>query len=968
MFGRSLARRSWGLVAAFCLVVCACDDSSDGGDDEDMAGMGGGDGGGSDDGGAGGVVPDTGPGDMGAGGEGGLMPDGAVCEPCECNQVQDPDTCACSDSADACEADCDCAGNRVCDGEGACVEGCTDDEACSAADPTRPACFAGRCGNCGADDDCFGNSPCADNLCVPVPDCEDSRECAGLRCVDGECVDPLPCGDCPEGWVCDEASGNCQPNRERCREDGECALDLVCVTSINPPGCGRCQHADDCPSQQQCDLGTGTCVEGGCADDGDCVLGRVCNAGACEAPACDEDNFEDNDDFANASEIAAGVEHRDLGGCDDDWYVFMLPARTQVVVTMRQDGFAADLDVEVYDADQRLIGAGRTGNHSDSAAAGPFGNARQVYVRVFHGGAPSAETYSLAIDLEAAADGCLDDAWEAGAGDDIFENGRVVRRAGQPGFADNLVGTVCPGDADFFCFQMGRQEQLVVSAEVTGGNATLVAELMDDMGPVLEGDDPIVGRWPRGQPGENIDVGASGFLCLRVTTETTSGAYALRLDAIPRAVRTKCAQAEVFSVEDAPFDNQELEDDNDFFPLCAPQADGPEAIYHFDDLEPGSMLVARAIGLPNGTLGDPVVSIRNDCTRANSEIGCSDDVIEPDQPLLRQPNPAVARAAVLECPRQDCADEDNCHCASVIVDGIAAGNAPNFRLEVETRPLRPPPQNDVCDDAQVLDLGELGAAGATPSLDQAADDYASCLGTGGPDVVYALQLASDARLTVQTTSVGDDFAVGAYLIPGDACMGAPLACGYGFDEVVPAGSYRLVVDGADVNARGRVEVQVAAELFDDPPANDGCDEALALDGEGGELRGDTRSAEDDVRLADGNGCTGHDSRGGDVVYTIPVADDGLYYVQAEPDGGWDLSLLVLGDCDEPLGDCLGQDGALTETLVFARNGGGDVTVVVDGSNGEAGEFTLRWGPADCEEDRDCADGEQCVTFQCVAGD
>jgi hypothetical protein len=74
---------------------------------------------------------------------------------------------------------------------------------------------------------------------------------------------------------------------------------------------------------------------------------------------------------------------------------------------------------------------------------------------------------------------------------------------------------------------------------------------------------------------------------------------------------------------------------------------------------------------------------------------------------------------------------------------------------------------------------------------------------------------------------------------------------------------------------------------------------------------------------------------------------------------------VLGDCASPLDDCRGQDGALTETLVFQREAGASVSVVVDGSNGEAGEFTLRWGPVECEDDGDCDGDLSCAGFQCV---
>lgn len=972
------------LLAAVALFAWGCDDgdgggAGGGGGDSDGGGMGG-DGG---DGGVGGDADMFTPRDDGLGGTDAIPSDGGPgtdmggdCDPCPCGQVLDEASCECSDIEGACAEDCDCAGNSVCNGA-ACEPGCLFDEECTAADPTTPGCFEGRCGDCGGDADCWGDATCESNLCAPVDgECDDSRECIGLRCVAANlrCAARTACaeGDCPAGWAC-HASGECVP-AVRCRAAGECALDLTCVTSSPPVACGRCRADEDCPGTQVCDLADGDprCVETECGVAEDCILGRVCGAaGRCEPPACDDDNFEPNEALDAARELQAGLEYRGLGGCNDDWYVFEIPPRAQALVTMRQDDFAANLDLALYNDRGEEVARAEGGGQTDAATIGPFGNARPVYVRVWQQGPASGAGYALAIDLD-DADACNDDAHEAGSGDDTFETGRVVRRAGAPNF-DATNGSICPGDADFFCFQMGQRETLNITARVVGGNATLVGQLIDDDGADVEDGE---GRWPRGGAGQDISVRANGFLCLRITTDDTSGDYEVLIDAIAADVVQRCDEGiDVGDEWDRGYSHEgALDDDHVFAGRCAPGADSGEQVYHFDEDEipANSLLVARVIGLPGGTLGDPVVSVRTDCQRAGSEVGCSDGTVEPDQPLIRQPNPAVVRVPVFDCPRDDCpaaADPDDdpppCYCASVVVDGVDPGNAPNYRLEVSTRPLAAAPRNDQCEGAIAVAFDEDGVWGTASSLDRATDDYRACLGAGGPDTTFALTLETRARLTVQTASVGDDFAVGAYIARGD-CGDAPVACGFGFDQVFEPGEYRLVLDGADANARGRVEVQVVMDPFDEPPGNDTCADALALEAGGGEREGDTRAAADDIRLADGNGCTGHDSRGGDVVYTIDVGGAGLYFVEAVPHGGWDLSLYRVGDCDDPLDDCVGSDGALTESLVFGRDGAGEVTVVVDGSSGEGGRFTLRWGPADCAEDADCGGGGQaCVAFHCV---
>ncbi len=952
------ARGWYGRVGAILLLAAfGCDDGNGGttpkGDMEvDGGDMGGGGGGG-----------DADLFDAGDSGGGGTTDGGAECtDPCPGNQTQDPDTCECSD-ADPCEADLDCVGNRICE-EGACTAGCAADADCD--DPARPMCIAGRCGNCGSDDECFAESVCADGICVEDPSggCSDSRACPSPDrvCVDGTCTDAAVCNmDCPEGWTC-EGTVDCVPARGRCLDAAECPLDLTCVRSVNPPGCGHCQEDDDCPGTQRCqqDANGNYCAESACGEDADCRLGRVCGEdGVCAAPACEDDNFANNNDFASASAVEGGVEHRGLVSCDEDWYRFNIPARTQAVVRVRQADFQANIDLALFDEEGEEIARSATGAQTESATAGPFGSPRDVYVRVWQPEPYSVGAYTLGIDY-ASADGCVDDRWEAGAGDDTFATGRIVRNAGEEGVSGDVTGALCPGDADFICFVMGRQEQLTVSARVTGGNATIRARLLDDDMMEIEGGG---GSWTRGMPGQDIEVNTSpGLHCLEVTADG-SGRYELVVDAIPRALIALCDGGEVAELDgDGTFvaDGRTLPDEDSLLaPRCTGgRADGAEAVYHVDGLRAGTMLIARVTGLPGGTLGDPVVSVRQECLRANTEVGCAEGTVEPENPLLPQPNPAEVRVPVVECP------EDG-PCATVVVDGIDPAASPDYRLELRTRPLQAAPRNDHCMDAIALELDEDGVAEVTPSLDRADDDSAACLGLGGPDVTYDLTLDARSRVTVQVGAISDSFAAGAYLVRRGRCGDAPVACGFGFDRVLDAGEYTLVVDGADANARGQVSVQVTVEAFDDAPANDTCDGAVMLAAQG-TMRGDTRSAADDVRLADGNGCTGHNTRGGDVVYTLPLAADGFTFVEATPIGGWDLSLIVASDCGDPGATCrAGSDGALTEAVVVADNGGGTMTVIVDGSNEEAGEFDLRWGPADCLDAQDCAEGQRCEDFRCV---
>jgi len=103
-----------------------------------------------------------------------------------------------------------------------------------------------------------------------------------------------------------------------------------------------------------------------------------------------------------------------------------------------------------------------------------------------------------------------------------------------------------------------------------------------------------------------------------------------------------------------------------------------------------------------------------------------------------------------------------------------------------------------------------------------------------------------------------------------------------------------------------------------------------------------------------------------VVYAINNPEPGMMYVQAIPEDGWDLSLYVVSECGSPARRRIAcSDGALAESVVFDTAAEEMVYVIVDGSNGETGNFELRWGTADCRLDVDCAAG-RCTDFRCQA--
>ncbi len=951
------------------LAFWGCDDAPVDGDGA-MGGMmgAGGEGGDTGDGGAAG-------GGMPIGGMGGA-PDCTCDRELECNPAGD---CV---EVDPCERDTQCFENNICT-NGGCVRGCAGDAECAAADPATPLCVEGRCGACRGDDDCFGASTCdiETRNCAEPEMCTDSRECAdGNICVGTVCEPPFDCaGDdanCEAGFIC-AASGECIPNPDGpCETDADCVvIGEVCRTDLRPASCGPCESDDHCPGNQWCDTDgdAGVCAEPDeCADDTDCVGGRVCAGGACAAGDCVDDDFEENDDAAGAQGVISGLI-RGLMSCagDADFYTLELPADSAATVLVRQLDQNADLVLSALSADGDVLDTSDTNQPTEALVLGPYPSAQTISLRVSQSGSAGNAAYTLQIELVDAQQ-CVDDRFDAGAGDDDFATGRRVRAQDQPAFDDGITGRLCPGDTDYICFWLER-ELFEATVTVLTGNPTIVGELVDDQNEVL-----AEATWSR-DAAEPLDFQANGATtyCLRLRSDELGGSYEVHLNAYDRAVRDLCDEAESLSLEggSGTVDQQLLDrrGDDAIRATCSPEADGPEKVYvvTVDDpdrveqegegvcaqtpcLFPPLMLTAHLSGEPNGTFGDPAVSIRRECTSAGAEVACSNGSVNPDEPYSPLFNPAVARTPVTEPGEY-----------SIVVDGTRIGDVPAYRLQVETTPLASAPINDACDFAAALPFNDDGATEFNVSLDQAADDLSGCAELGGPDVVYRLEFARSSYVRLQAVAPSGGFAVGAYLTR--ACgEGEPERCGFGFEGEVEAGEYFLVIDGANANSRGRVAVQMVVDPFGDAPINETCDTAVALNGAEGEIAGDTRAALDDYVMRDANQCTGHNTRGGDVVYALPVEVDQDIFVQAEPDGGWDLALYLVGDCaDAPANPLVCADEAITESLTYTPDETGNVYVVVDGSNGEAGEFSLRWGLVECRLPVDCDSGI-CTNYRCIA--
>ena len=883
--------------------------------------------------------------------------------------------------ASPCSSDDECFPGRICVEEACQDSECQADSDCSA---ERPVCFGeegeepgqrrGRCGDCSSDDECAGRSTCelfsnasgdaTGGLCQLEGNCEGSRECApsSLRVIRGPlsevcldrrdserdpvCADAFNCqGDdaCPEGLRCLE-SGQCatSPSSETCTESAQCGFGEVCRQDGL---CGPCQSANDCGAAQVCNAGVCAEVPGSCADDADCLGARRCVLNECTPPECVEDNFGDHSTFESAIEIDGDRVYRNLVSCGDDWYSFLLEPAMNAQIAVRQRDRGGNLGLQILDEEQRELGRSIGAAPVEVARARESAAPRLIYVRVFQEGPASVAGYDLEITYTPAdSEICLDDPFELNGGDDDLDNARIVRFSQTDSFPPQVRGQICAADTDVLCFEMRRGELLTIEGEVDLGDALIVGSLVDPQGGEL-----AEGKWAADLNPIHISqqVEQSGRYCLLITSDTEEtrragqGRYTLKMNGVSPELSELCeSKTPLMLTDQRGGELGELSGEDVIAASCAP-SDGPEAVYTVNVTSP-SLMVARVAGVPAGTLGDPVISLREQCDRETSELACSARGYDANNPYVTPPNPAVLRAAIT--PPVDPVTGEGVGQYTLIIDGVNVGNQPNYQVDVELRPLAPPPVNDTCDRIATLELEE-GVGVVEASLDQASADLNTC-GEGGPDVTYSFTLAERSDVTIQVGAKPAEFPVVVSL--SDQCGGPEIACGFGVVETLEAGEYHVTVAGADSMSRGLVELQVSATPLPGAPSNETCANAEVLSGASGSVSGDTSNAANDYDLGASNLCTRDNTNSGEVVYRYSPTSGETTVFSAIPAVGWDLSLYIVDSCDGDLEQaCLaGQDGALTETISFTAQNNRDIYLVVDGANGEAGAFELTWGPAE----------------------
>jgi hypothetical protein len=458
-----------------------------------------------------------------------------------------PDTCAAADPhtlcdpdartcvARPCAADADCAAGNWCHGT-TCEPGCrTAPDDCGPVDGAAAACDAAthRCtplqACCDAFDACTlvlpsacgGDALAGVTSCDPLPctahcaadaDCAAGEFCAPYgRCADG--CRPGVHGDCPADQACDVATRRCA--ERACAADHDCEAwqycdGRVCADGCRDGGCGAgqrcgpdhtctaaCAADADCGAVGYCDAQVQACrafcdpaTHDGCRPEERCEADtRRCEVG-CRPDAADLGAGDDTPDHAALVNLQAVPGGRaaslpDRGLCPGDVDFVAVPARDgeRVQLTLSYDAADGAASLAVYTVAGDFLAG-------DDSAAAP----KQIRLsapgdlRVEVRGVDVAERVPYRLDVAVVpADGCFPDARDPG--DDRPDGARAAGQRPLPDFTDAFDGSLCGGDADWFCFPMSRDDGLEVTVVAPAGCSPLAGELFDrarfDAGEVL---------------------------------------------------------------------------------------------------------------------------------------------------------------------------------------------------------------------------------------------------------------------------------------------------------------------------------------------------------------------------------------------------------------------------------------------------------------------------------------------------
>lgn len=193
------------------------------------------------------------------------------------------------------------------------------------------------------------------------------------------------------------------------------------------------------------------------------------------APTCTDDAFEENDNAAAATSIAAGSLDGRVCAGDEDWFKVTLGVGDTLKADLTFTHSAGDLDLKVLSSAGTQVASSTSASNTESITYTPT-VAGTYSIRVYGFRATTTNTYALAVRVDAAVPVCTEDAQEP-------NDSAAAARALTAGTTGNLRS--CGGDDDFFTVALGTGDTLSVNLTTATAGQNVDLQLLSSTGTVL---------------------------------------------------------------------------------------------------------------------------------------------------------------------------------------------------------------------------------------------------------------------------------------------------------------------------------------------------------------------------------------------------------------------------------------------------------------------------------------------------
>lgn len=232
--------------------------------------------------------------------------------------------------------------------------------------------------------------------------------------------------------------------------------------------------------------------------------------------------------------------------------------------------------------------------------------------------------------------------------------------------------------------------------------------------------------------------------------------------------------------------------------------------------------------------------------------------------------------------------------------------------------------------------------------------FGGCALGQGADVVYSFVPATTDTYTIGATPTGNTFDLSLYVVTDCSNASATCVAGAnlrGFDKgeavtpVLTAGvQYFIIVDSPQATGEGAFHISLRRGR----PANDSCASPAVIETNRLPFSSSdtTFGAANDLNPALPCLRSNQSGSGPDVIYSFTSGSTENYDITVTPRGDFDVTVYIVTDCVALTG-CSGADfggNGVAEQIRRVLNAGTTYFIVVDGFQGDAGDFTITVRP------------------------